>query len=195
PQETYVLMSEVLLWTLIAMPLTLSRLAGTTVVDLPSTTFSSPCLGFGSSLAQLPSWICAGWAVPFGAPFRLISTRVLSAPSAVSLALPVSPESFCACMRTFMLLPPFLPSFFASCANATPAAVASTRMPVSTCSFIAVSLVGKGAYVNSCAAQSNPFFVTRRGLTRYEPCSGLGLCQPDRKRSSMQRSPGTSPSR
>jgi hypothetical protein len=45
-------------------------LTGTSVVDLPSTTFCSAYFGLGSSLAHEPSWMCAGCDTPFGAPFQ-----------------------------------------------------------------------------------------------------------------------------
>src|SRR5207248_8623939 len=72
----------------------------------------------------------AGCGVPFGPPFSVISTRVLSGPSGVRRAEPLSPDLFCAFMLTFTLLPEdFLSPFFASCGSATPLAHAAVTNP------------------------------------------------------------------
>src|SRR6188508_304661 len=97
-------------------------LTGTSVVDLPSTTFCSAYFGLGSSLAQVPSWMCAGCDTPFGAPLMLSSTLVLS-PAGVSLAVPLPLDLFCCESLTLTDLGPsdfFLGALSLSCANASP---------------------------------------------------------------------------
>src|SRR3954470_16475834 len=111
------------------------------VLDLPSTTFDRPYLGFGSSLAQLPSCTCAGCETPFGAPFRLISTLVWS-PSGVSFAVPLSPDLFCAPILTetlFAPLPDFLSILSPDWANAAPPANRPAMRMDNRRSFIGIS--------------------------------------------------------
>src|SRR6185503_16681189 len=123
PQATYVLISSALLCTLIARLPAVSVLmsADTSLVDLPSTTFDRGYLGFGSGVGHEPSWMCAGCDTPLGAPFRVISTLVLS-PAGVSLAVPLSPDLFCCDSFTVTLFASdfFFADFSLSCANASP---------------------------------------------------------------------------
>src|SRR3954470_2289718 len=96
--------------------------------------------------------MCAGCSTPFGVPLRLISTRVLSAPSAVSFAVPVSPDLFCAAIFTVMLLPPLLCFFdsFLSCASATPEAAVKSTATINQRTFMKPPL-------RECDVEGNPW--------------------------------------
>ena len=92
---TYTLSWAADLWTLIADLPMISPIVtpGTVVIDMPLTTLCSGYHGAGSSFAQLPLWMCAGCG-----PFAFFRWSVTTRPPLVSrsIAVPVSPEPFCA---------------------------------------------------------------------------------------------------
>src|SRR5580704_1824387 len=101
PQATYVLMSDADLCTLMAYCPAASCASVTVVsvvVDVPlaldGATLVSGYAGAGSSFAHVPLWMCAGCG-PAGDG---VSVRVTTRPPPVcaSVAVPVSPELFCA---------------------------------------------------------------------------------------------------
>src|SRR5262249_18818140 len=79
--------------------------------DLPPTTGDNGYAGFGSSLSQVPLWMCTGCALD-GAPSRFKTTFVCLSPLLVSVAVPDSLELLCGSSLTV--------TESAACRGATP---------------------------------------------------------------------------
>lgn len=81
-----------------------ARGAGTSVVLISLVRSFSGHFGTGFRVSHVPSWMCAG-CFP-SVPFTLMSTRVRSGPSWLSVAVPEIPELFCDARFTRTVLAP-----------------------------------------------------------------------------------------